>query len=77
MRLLHKSLYGLKQAVGAWRTKQRAEMINHGFTPSKHEPRLFVRGGGSERVHVMLHLDDAIIIRKAGSVKRTKDAIAS
>lgn len=41
---LHKALYGLKQAARAWFAKLRSSMLEHGFTPSKHEPCLFFRG---------------------------------
>jgi len=50
---LHKALYGLKQAARAWFAKLRSSMMEHGFTPSKHEPCLFFRGSGKDRVYML------------------------
>jgi hypothetical protein len=68
---LHKALYGLKQAAHAWHAKLRDAMIDHGFVPSKHEPCLFLRGTGSNRVYVMVHVDDALLV---GSTQAVRDA---
>jgi hypothetical protein len=75
--LLQKALCGLKQAARAWHTKLRQEMISHEFTPSQHDPCLFTRGEGDDRVYVMIHVDDGLVVGKAGPVKRTKEAIAA
>jgi histone deacetylase 1/2 len=75
--LLHKALYGLKQAARAWHEKLRDEMINHGFTPSKHEPCLFTRGAGADKVYVMVHVDDALVVGNKCSVKQAKQSIAT
>jgi hypothetical protein len=74
---LHKALYGLKQAARAWHAKMRNEMIDAGFMPSKHEPCLFFRGHGIERVYVMVHVDDAIIVGKPAAVVNAKKCIAN
>ena len=55
--------------------KLRDCMIEHGFTPSKHEPCLFTRGQGEERVHVMVHVDDALIAGKRQAVNDAKASI--
>jgi hypothetical protein len=52
-------------------------MIKHGFTPSKHEPCLFIRGTGADRVYVMVHVDDALVFGKAGAIKQAKASISS
>jgi hypothetical protein len=69
---LHKALYGLKQAARAWHAKLRDAMIDHGFVPSKHEPCLFYRGEGSDRVYVMIHVDDALIVGSTVGVNKAK-----
>ena len=69
---LHKALYGLKQAARAWFAKLRESMIEHGFTPSKHEPCLFTRGHGAERVDVVVHVDDALIAGKRPAINDAK-----
>jgi hypothetical protein len=47
-------------------------MIHHGFTPSKHEPCLFFRGSGSDRVYVMVHVDDALLVGSTQAVRVAK-----
>ena len=69
---LHKALYGLKQAARAWFAKLRDSMIEHGFTPSKHEPCLFSRGQGADRVDVVVHVDDALLAGKRTAVNAAK-----
>jgi transposase InsO family protein len=73
---LHKALYGLKQAARAWHEKLRDQMIEHGFSPSKHEPCLFFRGRGDERVYVVIHVDDALIFGKPAAVSKAKQSIS-
>lgn len=73
---LHKALYGLKQAARAWFAKLRDAMIDHHFTPSKHEPCLFFGGQGTDRVYVMFHVDDAIIVGNRPAVDRAKGSVA-
>jgi hypothetical protein len=75
--LLHKALYGLKQAARAWHDKLRREMLNHGFKPSRHEPCLFIRGEGANKVFVVVHVDDALVVGEAPAVKDAKRLIGS
>jgi hypothetical protein len=75
--LLHKSLYGLKQAARQWHAKLRDEMMSHGFTPSKHEPCLFVKTEGSGPVYVMVHVDDALVIGERTAVDKAKQQMKS
>jgi hypothetical protein len=70
--LLHKSLYGLKQAARQWHAKIRNEMIKHGFTPCKHEPCLFMKTDATGTVYVMVHVDDALVIGPRAAVNRAK-----
>ena len=74
---LHKALYGLKQAARAWFAKLRSSMLAHGFTPSINEPCLFLRGDGDERVHIMVHVDDALVVGQRNAVNAAKKSMAS
>lgn len=73
----HKVLYGLEQAARQWQEKLRGEMIKHGFTPSPHEPRLLIQGEGYERVYVMIHVYDALVIGTRQAVLGAKAAFAN
>ena len=57
---LHRSLYGLKQAPRAWFEHFSSIVINIGFTPSDHDPALFVRTSPHGRT-LLLYVDDMII----------------
>ena len=74
---LQKALYGLKQAARAWHDKLHQVMCAIGFTPSLHDPCLLFQGVGSDRVYVLVHVDDALVVGKSGAVKAAKRAIAS
>ena len=74
---LHKALYGLKQAARAWFAKLRSSMLEHGFTPSKHEPCLFFRGCDKDRVYMMVHVDDALITGARHAVDEAKRSLAA
>lgn len=74
--LLHKALYGLKQAARAWFSKLRTSMLEHGFSPSQHDPCLFFRGEGTDRVYVMVHVDDALIAGARDGVDKVKKSMA-
>jgi hypothetical protein len=75
--LLHQSLYGLKQAARQWHAKLRDEMMFHGFTPSKHEPCLFVKTESSGPVYVMVHVDDTLVIGERAAVDKAKQQMKS
>ena len=74
---LKKALYGLKQAARAWHAKLKEELGAAGFQPSAHDPCLFLAGAGSERVYVLVHVDDALLVGNPGAVERAKVAMAS
>ena len=59
--LLHKSLYGLKQASRAWFHRLSTALIQLGFSGSKTDPSLFILNSGNTMVYVLVYVDDIII----------------
>ena len=74
---LYKALHGLKQAARAWFAKLRNSMLEHGLTPSKHEPCLFFRGTTQDKVYVMVHVDDSLIVGARAAVDAAKADMAA
>ncbi|WVZ81518.1 hypothetical protein U9M48_028885 [Paspalum notatum var. saurae] len=58
---LHKALYGLRQAPRAWNMKLDTSLHELGFTRSKCEHGLYVRGAEASRLVVGVYVDDLII----------------
>jgi hypothetical protein len=58
---LHKALYGLRQAPRSWNAKLDASLHELGFTRSKCEHGLYVRGAKASRLVVGVYVDDLII----------------
>jgi hypothetical protein len=58
---LHKSLYGLKQALRAWFERFTSHLLTLGFTASLADASLFVLHHGSTTVYLLLYVDDIII----------------
>eukprot|EP00892_Ulva_mutabilis_P003552 jgi/Ulvmu1/1569/UM110_0032.1 len=63
---LRKALYGLKQAPRAWNEELTKAMISDKYTESEHDPCLFIRGTGRDRVYFLVHVDDAAILAAEG-----------
>jgi hypothetical protein len=57
---LRRSLYGLKQAPRAWFQRFASVITAAGFTPSDHDPALFVHTSSRGRT-LLLYVDDMII----------------
>ncbi len=74
---LKKALYGLKQAARAWHAKLKEELGAAGFQPSAHDPCLFMAGDGPDRVYVLVHVDDALLVGNHAAVEHAKVAMAS
>ncbi|WVZ88673.1 LOW QUALITY PROTEIN: hypothetical protein U9M48_035165 [Paspalum notatum var. saurae] len=55
---LHKALYGLCQAPRAWNAKLDASLHELGFTNSKCEHGLYMRGAAASRLLVGVYVDD-------------------
>jgi hypothetical protein len=73
---LRKALYGLKQAARAWHAKLRSVLVDMGFTASDADPCLFITGKGMQRVYVLVHVDDGLIIGAKKTVQAALAAIA-
>src|SRR3954468_1715351 len=58
---LRRSLYGLKQAPRAWFERFASVVTVAGFSPSAHDPALFVHTSPRGRTLLLLYVDDMII----------------
>uniref|UniRef100_A0A2N9HH98 Integrase catalytic domain-containing protein n=1 Tax=Fagus sylvatica TaxID=28930 RepID=A0A2N9HH98_FAGSY len=59
--LLHKSIYGLRQAPRAWFEKFSSHLLTVGFTASQADPSLFIYRHGSTVLYLLLYVDDIIL----------------
>ena len=57
---LRRSLYGLKQAPRAWFERFASVVTAAGFSPSDHDPALFVHLSARGRTLLLLYVDDMI-----------------
>jgi hypothetical protein len=55
------ALYGMKQAPRAWFDRFSSVVTAAGFTPSDHDPALFVHISGRSRTLLLLYVDDMLI----------------
>jgi hypothetical protein len=58
---LRRALYGLKQAPRAWFERFASVVKAAGFTPSDHDPALFVHVSERGRSLLLLYVDDMLI----------------
>jgi hypothetical protein len=58
---LRKALYGLKQAPRAWFERFSSVVCAAGFSPSDHDPALFIHTSESGRTLLLLYVDDMLI----------------
>ncbi|CAM9001867.1 unnamed protein product [Rhodiola kirilowii] len=58
---LRRSLYGLKQAPRAWFERFSSVITAAGFSPSAHDPALFVHTSSRGRTLLLLYVDDMLI----------------
>jgi len=65
---LHKSLYGLKQALRAWNDKFTSFLPSLGFHTTYADSFLFVKKSGSSVVILLLYVDDIIITGNASTM---------
>ncbi|XP_019096323.1 PREDICTED: uncharacterized protein LOC109130767 [Camelina sativa] len=59
--LLHKSLYGLKQALRAWFDKFSNFLLEFGFFCSIPDPSLFICAKNNDVIFLLLYVDDMVI----------------
>ena len=75
--LLHKSLYGLRQAPRAWHIKLTSELEKLGFKASSVDPGLFILEA-SPRVYLLVYVDDLLLASKSkGPVVKVIRALQS
>ena len=58
---LRRALYGLKQAPRAWFERFSSVIRAAGFTPSEHDPALFIHTSQQGRTLLLLYVDDMLI----------------
>jgi hypothetical protein len=58
---LRRALYGLKQAPRAWFERFVSVIKTAGFTPSDHDPALFIHISPRGRTLLLLYVDDILI----------------
>jgi transposase InsO family protein len=73
---LRKAIYGLKQAAREWHAKLRATMQAEGFEASQHDPCLFMKGKGVDRVLVLIHVDDCFCVGTQEMTEGVKQTLA-
>jgi hypothetical protein len=59
---LRRSLYGMKHAPHTWFERFTSVVIAAGFSPSAHDPVLFVHSSSRGQTLLLLYVDDMIII---------------
>ena len=72
---LEKALYGLRQAAQAWYNKLKASLKGAGFTVSLTDPCLYMTKVQGEYVHVLVHVDDCLVVGSSTGVRHVKDTI--
>ena len=58
---LHKAIYGLKQAPGAWFGKRKTTLLQYNFMSSKCDPSLFIYTESSTVIYMLVYVDDIIV----------------
>jgi len=58
---LRRALYGLKQAPRAWYERFVSVITEAGFSPSPHDPALFIHTSSRGRTLLLLYVDDMLI----------------
>ena len=70
--LLHKAIYGLKQAPTAWFDKFSSYLLEFGFICNASDPSLFLYNRGSDVMYLLLYVDDMML---TGSNKNLVDKL--
>jgi hypothetical protein len=58
---LHKTLYGLKQALRAWYTRLSDFLLSIGFRASKIDTSLFILSDGTNIFYLLVYVDDILL----------------
>lgn len=64
---LKKAIYGLKQAPRAWYYALQNYLCDHGFVKSKSNDSLFISSKGSNKLHLLVYVDDIILTGTSAS----------
>jgi hypothetical protein len=59
---LHRSLYGLKQALRAWYTRLNDFLLSTGFCASKVDTSLFIFSVGADICYLLVYVDDILLM---------------
>ena len=73
---LRKSLYGLRQSPKLWYGHLAATLRQLGFTRSKANDCLFSRVTKTDAVHLLVYVDDLLIVGTADAVAQVKEELA-
>jgi hypothetical protein len=68
---LHKSLYGLKQALWAWYSQFATYLTTLGFIEAKSDTSLFIFRRGSDTVYLLLYVNDIILTASRARLQLT------
>jgi hypothetical protein len=58
---LHKSLYGLKQALWVWYTRLNDFLLSIGFRTSKVDTSLFIFSVGTDICYLLVYIDNILL----------------
>jgi hypothetical protein len=64
---LDKALYGLKQDPRAWFARLSSKLLQLGFSASKADVSLFIFNRDGVQIHMLIYVDDIIIVRSSSS----------
>jgi hypothetical protein len=59
---LHRSLYGLKQALRAWYARLNDFLLSTGFCASKVDTSLFIFSVGADICYLLVYVDDILLM---------------
>ena len=60
--LLHRTLYGLKQSPREWYKEVKRTMVDLGFSPTAHDPSVFVKWCDGCPMYIGVYVDDMLVV---------------
>ena len=67
--LLHKALYGLRQAPLAWYKRLRDFLVSGGFSVSSTDPCIFLKNENGKEIIVCVYVDDLLIVSDSDTLE--------